>query len=83
MRIPPPDVPAWTDAMNGLWESDGWADRWELGEVSMNELVVPPADRLPMSPSQVARHLRATWRSPRVLEPAAGGSADSAVSSTR
>ena len=72
MRIPPSDVPGWTDAINGLWETDGWAERWGLGEVSMNELVVPLADCLPMSPSQVARHLRATWRSPRMLEPAAG-----------
>ena len=72
MRIPPPGVPGWTDAINGLWDADGWAERWELGEVSMNELVLPLAERLPMSPIQVARHLRATWRSPRMLEPAAG-----------
>jgi len=71
MRIPPPGVPEWTDAINSLWEADGWADRWGLGAVSMNELVLPLAQRLPMSPSEVARFLRATWRSPRMLEPAA------------
>jgi FMN phosphatase YigB (HAD superfamily) len=71
MRIPPPEVPEWTDAINRLWDADGWAERWELGEVSMNELVLPLAERLPMSPIQVARYLRATWRSPRMLEPAA------------
>ena len=38
----------------------------------MNELVVPLAEPLPMSPNQIARYLRATWRSPRMLEPAAG-----------
>ena len=71
MRIPPPEVPEWTDAINRLWDADGWAERWGLGEVSMNELVLPLAERLPMSPIQVARYLRATWRSPRMLEPAA------------
>ena len=28
MRIPPPEVPEWTDAINGLWDADGWAERW-------------------------------------------------------
>ncbi len=72
MRIPPPGVPQWTEAINTLCDLDGWAERWEVGEVSMNDLVIPLAERLPMSPVEVSRYLRATWRSPRLLEPAAG-----------
>jgi hypothetical protein len=71
MRMPPLECPEWTDAINGLWDAEGWADRWNLGEVSMNELVLPLAERLSMSPVEVSRYLRATWRSPRMLEPAA------------
>ncbi len=70
MRIPPPGVPEWSDALDELAEADRWAERWELGQVSMNDLVLPLAGRLPMSPVEVARYLRATWRSPRMLEPA-------------
>jgi len=70
MRSPPSGVPGWRDALNDLADADGWAERWELGEGSMNELVLPLAERLPMTPVEVARHLRATWRTPRLLEPA-------------
>jgi FMN phosphatase YigB (HAD superfamily) len=70
MRMAPQGFPGWADAVNDLLQVDRWAERWELGEVCMNELVVPLAERLSMPPTQVARHLRATWRSPRVLEPA-------------
>ena len=71
MRVPPRGVPEWTDALNSLCDLDDWATRWELGEVSMNDLVLPLAERLPMSPVEVARYLRETWRAPRMLEPAA------------
>ena len=70
MRVSPPEAPGWTDAINELWETDDWAARWGLGEVSMNELVVPLADKLSLTPGHIARYLRETWRSPRMLEPA-------------
>ena len=62
MRIAPIGVPDWGRVLDEvLAERVDWVDRWNLGCGSLNDLIVPLAERLPMTPVQVASHLRSVW----------------------
>lgn len=62
MRIPPPDVPEWTDVYdNYLDQHPAWDEAWMLGKASLNDLIAPLADQLPMTRPEVSHHLRAVW----------------------
>lgn len=62
MRLPPDGVPEWGRVYDSLLEErPQWLADWDLGSGSLNDLVLPLADRLPMSPAQVASHLRHVW----------------------
>lgn len=38
LRIPPPRVPEWTEAINSLCDLDDSAERWERGHPGVREL---------------------------------------------
>jgi FMN phosphatase YigB (HAD superfamily) len=62
MRIPPDGVPEWSTVYESvLAERAEWLNGWDLGRGSLNDLVAPLADRLPMSHAHVVRHLRMVW----------------------
>lgn len=62
MRIPPDGVPEWSAVYESvLAERAEWLNGWDLGRGSLNDLVAPLADRLPMTHGQVVRHLRMVW----------------------
>jgi FMN phosphatase YigB (HAD superfamily) len=63
MRIAPDGVPQWA-AIYGevLAERDEWKTEWDLGRATIHELIEPLADRLPMTPAAVSRHLRTVWQ---------------------
>ena len=63
MRLAPPDVPEWPDVYEQIaTERAAWFAEWDLGRGSIHDLVEPLADRLPMSPAAVSRHLRTVWQ---------------------
>ncbi len=62
MRLPPDGVPQWAEVYEAvLAERPDWVDGWNLGRGSINDLVAPLAERLPMSEASIAAHLRAVW----------------------
>lgn len=62
MRLPPDGVAAWPGVYEEvLAERPDWVDGWNLGRGSINDLVEPLAERLPMTEAEVAAHLRAVW----------------------
>lgn len=62
MRLPPDGVAAWPQVYEEvLAERPDWVDGWNLGRGSINDLVEPLAERLPMTEAEVAAHLRAVW----------------------
>ncbi|MDJ0767232.1 MAG: hypothetical protein QNJ12_00505 [Ilumatobacter sp.] len=63
MRIPPDEVPQWTAVYDGVVDAHpAWVADWMLGRASLNDLIAPLAEKLPMSRAAIARHLRAVWR---------------------
>lgn len=62
MRIAPEGVPEWASVYEAvLAERAEWLDGWDLGRGSLNDLVAPLAERLPMTHAQVVHHLRMVW----------------------
>ncbi len=62
MRIAPDGVPEWGRVYEAvLAERAEWLEGWDLGRGSLNDLVAPLADRLPMTQAEVVRHLRIVW----------------------
>jgi len=62
MRIAPPGVPGWSAAYERCFNADPtYADRLDLGQTTLHELIQPLAARLAMTPAQIARHLRSVW----------------------
>ena len=62
MRLAPDGVPDWQAAYEAvLAERPEWVAGWDLGAGSLNDLVIPLADRLPMRRVEVAHHLRTVW----------------------
>jgi FMN phosphatase YigB (HAD superfamily) len=62
MSIAPAGVPEWTAAYDEcLAERPKWFDAWMLGKATLNELIEPLADQLPMTRAAIARHLRVVW----------------------
>lgn len=63
MRIAPAGVDEWSEVYDEVLTDLGDFDtQWMLGQASMNDLVAPLAQRLPMTRAAVARHMRAVWR---------------------
>ncbi len=62
MRLPPDGVPQWAEVYEAVLAArPDWVDGWNLGRGSINDLVAPLAERLPMSEASIAAHLRAVW----------------------
>lgn len=62
MRLAPAGVPEWGRVYDDvLAERANWLEGWDLGRGSINDLVGPLADRLPMTHTEVVRHLRMVW----------------------
>lgn len=62
MRLAPDGIPQWPQAYEQvLADRSEWLAGWDLGRGSINDLVAPLAERLPMTETQVAAHLRRVW----------------------
>ena len=62
MRIAPPGVPEWPQVYEAVLEDRAdWLSSWDLGRGSLNDLVAPLAERVPISRAEIAHHLRSVW----------------------
>ncbi len=62
MQYAPENVPEWPHAYRRAFGADpDFADRLDLGEASLHDLIEPLADLVPMSRAEIARHLRAVF----------------------
>lgn len=62
MRICPPGVPEWESVYDSVVDAmPDFETRWMMGQAKMTDLIVPLAERLPMTNAAIARHLRNVW----------------------
>ncbi len=62
MQHAPPDLPGWPAAYRRCFGQDpGFADRLDVGDVSLHELIGPLAAELGITRAEAARHLRSRF----------------------
>lgn len=62
MRIAPDGVPEWGQVYDEIVDArPAWVEALDLGRGSLNDLVDPLAERLPMSRLAILKHLRVVW----------------------
>lgn len=62
MQYAPEGVPEWSEAYRTAFKADrDFEDRLNLGEASLNDLIGPLAELLPMSRAAIARHMRTVF----------------------